>query len=462
MDRLSSLIISVLIAGCSASLPGTLVGESAHFRLFIDPDLDPSTLAPSQQGQPALDALETDWADKETMLQMHEGQQKIDYHLMTATHIAEACEIEFVGTSTPAGCEVAGSLQIAAAYLPHQHELMHAYMELVAPGTLPIPFLAEGSAQAVGCNTGAGTAPTYNASWQQDVVQVAADKPTDVYAEGGLFVRYLIRTQGIDAFVRYYGQAPRRRDPALFATNFSASWNMTIEDVWTAMHVVQPGAGSTDDSICPCSLSELPTDGQPIPSDVTHPYWTIGDTQAASIGATAPGGEPIIVRDCEGVAPALLTANAGFPPNTPEIADANVAIIHLADGRSRYVPAAISTASTGAFLADTCAGTTPYPLPTDFLGGPGNLWVLFAPLPADSLTEYLQLEVPFAGHVAPAGGVGTCDSCDFSPGSCPLVSSPDVPSTVVPGPLNVALLLSQVMQGGTAPSGTANILQFTK
>ena len=42
--RPSSCVFVVLIAGCSPSLPGTLVGESAHFRLFIDPDLDPSTL----------------------------------------------------------------------------------------------------------------------------------------------------------------------------------------------------------------------------------------------------------------------------------------------------------------------------------------------------------------------------------------------------------------------------------
>jgi len=51
--RASAFSFALLIACCSsASLPGTLVGESAHFRLFIDPNLDASALAPSQQGQP--------------------------------------------------------------------------------------------------------------------------------------------------------------------------------------------------------------------------------------------------------------------------------------------------------------------------------------------------------------------------------------------------------------------------
>ena len=67
------------------SLPGTLVGESAHFRLFVDPDVDTQlSFLLTLQGSAGLDALETDWADKQTMLKMPEGQRKIDYHLLTA------------------------------------------------------------------------------------------------------------------------------------------------------------------------------------------------------------------------------------------------------------------------------------------------------------------------------------------------------------------------------------------
>ena len=316
--RSSSLLFPVLLAGCSPSLPGTLVGESAHFRLFIDPDLDPSTLAPSQQGQTALDALETDWADKQTMLRMPEGKQKIDYHLLTGQQaISDSCDVEFGGTGPrrPRAASLAGMLQIAAGYLPHQHELIHAYMDLITSGTLSVPLVVEGTAESIGCGTTTGTDLTYDVPWQQALTEEALDPAQDAYSEGGLFARYLIRTQGIDAWVRYYRQAPKRRDPALFADNFSAFWHMTVDDVWTAMHVVQPGAASTDGTICPCSLSALPTDGQTIP-DVTHPYWPIGDTQGASLGMTGPGGAtPMSVRDCEGVAPTLLT-DTPFPSNT--------------------------------------------------------------------------------------------------------------------------------------------------
>jgi hypothetical protein len=465
--RPSSGVFLVLIAGCSPSLPGTLVGESAHFRLFIDPDLDPSSLAPSQQGQQGLDSLETDWADKQTMLKMPEGKRKIDYHLMTGAHIAAACDFtEFVGSDSPAGCELGDTLQIAASYLPHQHELIHAYMELVVPDAVPVPLLVEGTAQSIGCGTQAGTDLTYDVPWQQAVMEVAADLPADVYIEGGLFARYLIRTQGIDAFVRYYQQAPGRRDPALFAVNFSAFWNMTVDDAWMAMHVVNPGAATIDEAICPCSLPALPTDGQPILYDVVNPYWTLGDTQGPSIAVTAPGGEPVIIEDCEGVTPELLTVDAGFPPNTPNIADANVAIFQLADGRSHYISAPISQASTGQYLADSCAGTTPYALPTDFLNGPGNLWIFAGQETAGSVTKYLQLQVPLAAQVTPTGGVEICDSCAFNQGSCqpPLVlSSVGVTSTVAPGLLNVELTLSPIPQGTTAAYyGVGSALQFTK
>ena len=460
-----SLLFPILIAGCGdAPLPGTLVGESAHFRLFIDPDLDPGMLAPSEQGQPALDALETDWADKQTMLQMPEGKQKIDYHLMSGPHIAEICHVEFAGTNIPPGCEVHGALQIATGALPQQHELMHAYMELVAPGALPTPFLVEGTAQAIGCDTKAGTDLTHDVPWQQAVVGTAREMPADVYGQGGLFARYLIRTQGIDAFVRYYRQAPGRRDPALFAANFSAFWNMTVDDVWAAMHVVQPGAASKDDSICPCSLSALPTDGQPIPSDVAHPYWSLGgDTQDATIGATAPIGFPIVVRDCEGVTPAVLTDDVGFPSDTLSILDATVEIVRVTDGRPHSFPAPISSASAGNYLADSCAGPTPYALPADLLGGLGNVWLLFSPAAPKYVRYYLQLQVPFDGHVAAAAGVATCDSCDFFPGSCPISSlSYGVPTTVASGPLDVTVVPSDMPQGAGSVFHNGAILRFTK
>ena len=297
-----------LAGGCGPPpIPGVMVGESAHFRLFVDPNFDLAPPAAYMQGPEGLAALETDWADKRTMLGMPEGR-KIDYHLLSVDHIASACDGE-----AESGCELQDKLAIAAPYLPYQHELMHAYMELLAPGALPIPLVVEGAAQSIGCGTQEGTDLTYSVPWQQAVTETSVDSRQDVYQEGGLLARYLIRTEGIGAFVRYYGQAPRRRDPALFAENFFNFWNMSIDDVWAAMHVVEPGAATTDASICPCSLPALPTGGQPIANDLdTNPYWTLPNAPGGSVGLTAGalptgpspyGGKRVLFKTAEGPAP---------------------------------------------------------------------------------------------------------------------------------------------------------------
>ena len=76
---------------------------------------------------------------------MPEGERKIDYHLMTRDHIVAACLAD-VGS-----CELGATLQIATDAPLFQHELIHAYMQLAAPGAEPMPFIAEGTAQAIGC-----------------------------------------------------------------------------------------------------------------------------------------------------------------------------------------------------------------------------------------------------------------------------------------------------------------------
>ena len=160
--------------------------------------------------------------------------------------------------------------------------------------------------------------------------------------QGGLFARYLIRTQGIDAFVRYYQQAPGRRDPALFAANFSAFWNLNIDDAWTAMHTVRPGAGTIDSEICPCSLSALPTDGQPPDSDLArHPYWLLPDTGGASLALVAPTGGAFFVSDCEGIAPLFVSGDSAVQtsdPAVPSLPDAMIAFVQFPSDGRRFPP----------------------------------------------------------------------------------------------------------------------------
>ncbi len=448
------------VAGCGPrSMPGVLVGESAHFRLFVDPTFDLAPPAPYMQGAAGLAALETDWADKRTMLGMPEGR-KIDYHLLGVDHIASTCD-----RASEAGCEAYGYLEIAAPDLPYQHELMHAYMELLAPGGLPIPLLVEGAAQSIGCGGNARTDLTYIVPWQQAVTETSVDSAQDVYSEGGLLARYLIRGKGVDAFVRYYRQAPQRRDPALFAENFFNFWNMNIDDVWAAMHVVEAGAATTDESICPCSLPALPTGGEPIANDLdTNPYWTLPNAPGGSVGLTA-GSRPkgpspsspsddgtLIFRDCQGTAP-LFGGSAA-------------AVIQLpSDGRQRYLQSPVASSTVGDYLSESCEGTVPFQLPAGFLdAGQNVLQIIAGQTTAAGITTYLQIQIPSATQVAAYGPADEiCGSCAFDQGACqpsPSASGAVELSSVAPGPLYLRLTFPSLGPRGFFPAEVADWIAF--
>ncbi len=205
--------------GCGGNPPAVFVGESQHFRLYVDPALMP--LPAAFAGDNALAALETQWSDVATMLDMPDG--KIIYYWYTPEHVG-------MPAATPGRRMHEGSdMEIDAPLLPDAHELNHAYTYLRSPRR-PIPFLAEGMAEAIGCGREQPLPAAPNADWRTAAAGVAS---ADVYGEGGLLVRHLIRTQGIDAFLRYYEQSPERRDPALFGANFESFWGMPLDDVWT-------------------------------------------------------------------------------------------------------------------------------------------------------------------------------------------------------------------------------------
>jgi hypothetical protein len=467
--RWVGLPLLALAAGCFDStpayppLPGTLVGESAHFRLFVASDFDFRLVPAYLQGSAGLDALETDWADKQTMLKMPEGQRKIDYHLLTHEQITAGC------TQDASGCELNETLQIATDTLPDQHELMHAYMTLVAPGANPVPFIVEGAAQAIGCEglqvgvTLTDAAPP----WEEAIMSNKY-----AYDHGGLFTRYLIRTQGVDAFVRYYQQAPGRRDPALFAANFSAFWHVSIDDAWVAMHTVDTGAATTDSEICPCSLPALPTDGQPIDGDLArHPYWLLPDTGNESLALVAPSGGGFFISDCAGLAPFFESGVSTLPttdPSVPSLTDAAIAFVHFpSDGRRRFLTtvtsAPITSASVGPYITDNCDTPVPYQLPQDFVSGSGELSIIVDQTSVGSVSKYVQVQVPDTGVANLGPAVNACDSCAFGQGAC--VSTSEAGSLpylkVAAGPLHLEWRLPPIGQGGFPRYFDGVWVQFT-
>ena len=230
--RLVGLALLALAAGCGDSvasfpaLPGTLVGESAHFRLFVSPEFPISSVPAYLQGKRWPRRARGRLGRQADDAEVPEGQRKIDYHLLTYEQITAGC------LQDASGCELDETLQIATIICRTNMSYACVHAARRARGR-PCHSMVAGSRRGDRMRPAGWRLPDGRRSPWEQAVMSSND-------QGGLFARYLIRTQGIDAFVRYYQQAPGRRDPALFAANFSAFWNLNIDDAWTAMHTVGP------------------------------------------------------------------------------------------------------------------------------------------------------------------------------------------------------------------------------
>jgi hypothetical protein len=396
LRRLQAVLVLVALGGCRAEPPGVLVGESQHFRLYVDPA---ATVPPGFDGLNGLAALETEWADVHTMLQMPDG--KITYYWLSPEHVGAACgEID----SGAEACFYGDGMEVDAPTLPQPHELTHAYMYLRTQGW-PIPFLAEGIAEAIDCG-GEIQFPAPDAPWQGAVVAVPPSP--DPYGQGGAFVRYLIRTYGIAAFLRYYEQAPRERDPAVFADNFQSFWGTTMDDAWTAIH-----QGSERDKICPCSLPPLDPSGVVADDPARAPYWPLPETAGQTL---ALSGTPAVL-DCAGLQRPL----------------ANEHVLLQLDGTEapRYVVAPLARATIDSYIGDTCAHAAPFSEPLGDMAF-GGLTVAIPPPASGSATVYLNLASRFEGTLS-EGLTETCDTCAFDQGNCQPLAPGAQP--MVQGPL---------------------------
>jgi hypothetical protein len=383
------LILAALVGCGRATPPGALVGETEHFRLFVDPD---ANVPAGLDGMNGLMALETEWADVHTMLQMPDG--KITYYWLSQGHIGAAC-----GEADEGACLWEQSLEIDSPTLANPHELNHAYMYL-REQRKPVPFLAEGIAEAIACGDDQPMYPP-DVPWQGIVGQLESSSD-QVYIQGGIFVRYLIRTYGIDAFLRYYEQSPEQRDPALFAANFQSFWGTTLDDAWTAIHVLPPGvvpAAAYETKICPCSLPPLDPAG-PVTNDPARaPYWPLPNPAGGTLALYGGPSERVQIKDCAGVRPELIGQS----------------VLARLDGTDRrYVLPPLQSATVDAYVADDCASAAPFVLSP--LDNTGYLTVA-VPNPADAATVYVNLASSFSGVLY--GGLDEiCGTCGFDQGAC--------------------------------------------
>ena len=396
-SRLSVLAVAVAALGaCGRSPPSArFVGESTHFRLYVDPDV---FVPPELEGDNGLVALETAWSDAHTMLRMPDG--KIAYYWLTAEHIPGAC-----GTPDEQACFWDRDMEIDSAALPNPHELNHAYMYLRKQRE-PIPFLAEGIADAIGCEI-QNPMNVPDVPWQPFVASL---RSPELYIQGGAFVRHLIRRFGIDEFVRYYEQSPEHRDPALFAANFSTFWGRTVDEIWTEIHdhpVNQALIGDT--KICQCSLPPLAADGAVVNDLARAPYWTLPPLAGQTLALTAGAGNRVDVQDCAGVQ--MPVRNQGVLARFDETT------------APRYVLPPLATATIGRSLSDDCAAAAPpYSIGPEFRSL-ADLGVVVSQPASASATVYVQLTAAMPWTLR-SGLNAICDSCGFDPGTCPPLSAP--------------------------------------
>jgi hypothetical protein len=398
--RFASVVLLAAV-GCGGAPATVFVGESAHFRLYVDPALMP--LPAAFAGENALAALETEWADVATMLKMPDAQ--ISYYWYSTAHVSAACDDDQEG-----GCTKEEEMEIDAAMLPDAHELNHAYTYLRAPRR-PIPFLAEGIAEAIGCGYESPIAAPPEGDWRSAVAGVRSDA---VYGLGGLFVRQMIRRHGIDEFLRYYEQAPERRDPALFAANFQSFWGEAVDDVWTEITTVVPAVPYIDQKICPCSLPAITPGDDPVDDPARVPYWTLPDVGDQTIALTASPAAQVNVRSCAG---------------NEHVLQGKGALVRRSSSARWYALAPLGAAAIDAFLADSCAGAAHYALPEDVLVGNPYLSISI-PATASSVL-FLAIDVPFPIDGMQVRGVDAfCASCAFDDGSCtPIASAVATPVT---------------------------------
>jgi hypothetical protein len=400
-SRLSVLAVAVAALGaCGRSPPSArFVGESTHFRLYVDPDL---FVSPALEGENGLVALETAWSDAHTMLRMPDG--KITYYWLTAEHIPDAC-----GTPDEQACFWDRDMEIDSATLPNPHELNHAYMYL-RNQRVPIPFVSEGLADAISCEL-QNPMNVPAADWQPFVASL---RSPELYVQGGAFVRHLIRRFGIDEFLRYYEQSPERRDPALFAANFASFWGHSVDEIWAEIHehpVNQAFIGDT--KICPCSLPPLAANGAVVNDLARAPYWTLPPLAGQTLALTAGAGDFVDLQDCAGVQQPLHNQGvlARFDDTTAP----------------RYVLPRLATATIGPYLSDDCAAAAPYAIGPEFKSG-ADLGVAVSQPASGAATFYVQLTTALSWTLR-SGLSAICDSCGFDAGTCPPFS-PTAPQTV--------------------------------
>ncbi len=396
---LSLFAATLLTAGCGDNtIPAKQVAESPHFRLWIDYEL---ALPDGVTTTDVLWDLENNWTDMHTFFAMPDT--KIDYYWLAENHIKPACE------SNAGGCQHRNTV-ISGTVSPNQHELSHAYAALLRPEDAS-PFLAEGLATSIGCHINSW--PVVDVPWRS-VMTAEYDTPgADIYAQGARFTHHLITAFGMDAYLRYYRQAPATLDADALAANFLMFWSQTLDDVWAAMLATSSDRVSSKEifPICPCSLNPMISDGTVHPELQQNGYWRVPEAEGDTLAVTSPNDNFYLLLDCA----AETTDDFGFGT-----------FLVRSTSPHRVVAASIQ-ATRAPFMSDTCSGAAVYDLPVDQFAGQLNL-VAKELVGGSGGLAYVQLRTSTPRHVWSASDatIALCSTCNFDSPAC-AVQRPGTP-----------------------------------
>lgn len=389
------VLVSLSLLGCGDDgIPAQLLAESEHFRLWIENDL---TLPDGTTPNDPLAALETNWTDMRTLFEMPDAV--IDYYWLSPATIRAVCRDAHAD-----GCQY-DRVVVTKSPWPDHHELNHAYAALRRPSHV-VPFLLEGVASALGCSQQQWTLEgQLDVSWRS-VVSADYEGAPSIYAQGARFVHHLVTTEGADAFMRYYVQAPGVSDPDLFAENFATFWSRSLDDVWAEMLNTPSVRLSSREiwPICPCSLPPMILDGA-VHSDLYHnAYWRIPDLGGDTVALTLPSTQNDL-HDCAAETTSVLGAGDEFTTFLARLSSPHYVGAYPLQGRR------------GQFLSEACDATEPYELPTD--QPTGALGVIATPREGFPLTLYLQITTSLPRRVwSNRSWIRVCSSCSFDGPEC--------------------------------------------
>jgi len=233
---------------------------------------------------------------------------------------------------------------------------------------------------------------------------------------GLLFVKTLIEMKGVDAFFKYYSQAPEGEGKDLFKRNYEAYWGTSLDEDWKIVTKKNYGSDGVKTKLsicfplCACNQPSLPAFKTEVAYEpLRHPYWRLPDVGNRTISLDS--AKELLVADCS----QRITRVHTYGRVLAKVGDGHFV---------KYLQGEISV---GNYLADECdeVDELEYPLEDRYQMG-----LVTRPTWPDAMVIFLKVKIPTAGSLivySDSEDVTLCPTCQGmdGPGCTPIPSSSD-------------------------------------